>query len=124
VGDKSVERPREDWRHFLEQVTKEHEDFLVTIEVFSREFGDGYEVEKLPFEFIEFDNKDDVIIVAVGGRDSRYPVVLRHIVWHPQQLLADPPDPSDVKALEIIDRDDVRTVISLLPPQLPVPVED
>ena len=115
MGDTSVERPHDDWRDFLEQVTKEHDDALVTIEVFSREFGDGYEAEKLPFESIEYDDKDDVVIVIVGGRDGRYPVVLRHMVWHPQQVLADPPDPSTVKALEIIDRDDVRTVISLLP---------
>jgi hypothetical protein len=112
-NDSSVERPREDWRDFLEQVTKVHKGDDVTIEVFSLEFGDEYEAERLPLSYIEYDNKDDVVIVAVGGRDGRYPVVLRHMVWHPQKLLADPPDPDAVRAIEIVDSDDIRTIVSL-----------
>lgn len=115
MADNSVERPREVWRDFLEQVTKAHEGDNTTIEVLSLEFGDEYEAEKLPLGYIEYDNKDDVVIVAVGGRDGRYPVVLRHMIWHPQRLLADPPEPDTVRALEIIDKDDTRTIVSLSP---------
>ena len=115
MGDKSVEKPRGNWSDFLEQVTKAHDGDLATIEVFGPEIGDGYEAERLPLSFIEYDRKDDVVIVAVGGRDSRYPVVLRHMIWKPQHLLADPPEPDDVRALEMIDHDGTSTIVSLFP---------
>jgi hypothetical protein len=35
---------------------------------------------------INYDPKDDVVIVAVGGRSPQYPVVLRHMVWHPTEV--------------------------------------
>jgi hypothetical protein len=29
---------------------------------------------------------DDVVIVSVGGRSPRFPVVLRRMVWHPTEV--------------------------------------
>jgi hypothetical protein len=37
----------------------------------------------MPFMYVTYDEKDDVVIVGVGGRSAAWPVLLRHMVWHP-----------------------------------------
>ena len=81
----------------------------------SVDYGDQLEAERLPLAYIEFD-KDDDIIVAVGGRDSRYPAVLQHIINHPQKVLVDTPAPDIVMAIDVIDEAGGQTLISLSPP--------
>lgn len=115
MGENSAERPRGEWKDYLDRVTKAHEQDDITIELLSPEFGDQQQVERLPLAYVEYDDRDDVVIVAVGGRDGRFPVVLRHMIWRPRALLADPPDPESTKALEIINEDDERTIVSLFP---------
>lgn len=109
-----TERPSVEWRDFLEQLTREHEDDEVTIEVLSPDFGDQEEAERLAFSYLEYDNKDDVVIVAVGGRDGRYPL-LRHMIWHPRKILVDPPLPAAARAVEVEDGDGTHTIVTLIP---------
>ena len=102
-------------------MTKDHEGDAVSIEVLDREFGDQFEAEQMPFAYLEYDDKDDAVNVGVGGKDSRYPVVLRHIIEHPKAILADPPAPNAARALDIVS-DDANTVVSLhRRPALPPP---
>jgi hypothetical protein len=63
------------WQDFLESLTKEREGDDVTIEVLTTDYGDQHTAEKLPFSYVEYDRKHDVVIVAVGGRDRRYPIL-------------------------------------------------
>ena len=56
----------------------EHQADDVTIEVVDPTFGPNQEAERLPLAYIEYDPKDDVVVVAVGGRTARYPVLLDH----------------------------------------------
>jgi hypothetical protein len=48
--------------------------------VLDPEGGDNSMVERLPFNGITYDHKDDVVVISVGGSASRYPVVLRHVI--------------------------------------------
>ena len=107
------EPQRREWRDFLELVTKEHEGDAVTIEVLDREYGDQFEAEQMPFAYLEYDDKDDAVIVGVGGKDSRYPVVRRHIIEHPKAVLADPPAPNSARAIDIVSDDGTSTIVSL-----------
>jgi hypothetical protein len=109
-----AERPPVEWRDFLEQMTREHEGDEVTIEVLSPEIGDQEEAEKLAFSYLEYDHKDDVVIVAVGGRDARYPV-LRHLINHPRKILVDPPRPDAGRAVDIEDGEGTHTIVTLHP---------
>jgi hypothetical protein len=85
------------------------------MEVLTRDLGDQHEAERLPFVFIEYDRKGDVVIVAVGGRDGRYPVVLRHLIHEPEKILVHRPRPELAFALDVVDEEGVQTVISLYP---------
>jgi hypothetical protein len=70
---------RNEWAARLDEATKKHEGQAVTIQVVDLTYGHNAEVEKLPFNF---DHKDDVVTIAVGGLSTRYPIVLRHLIVH------------------------------------------
>jgi hypothetical protein len=84
------------------------------------DFGDQVEAERLPLAYIEYDDKDDVFIVGVGGRESRYPVVLNHMIPHPKTILVDSSIPTMAMAIDVIDSEGRQTIITLhRPPALP-----
>jgi len=108
----SEEVPRPNWHDSLESLTKKHEGDEVTIEVLTDDLGDQYEAEKVPFAYIEFDMHDDTLNVAVGGRDGRYPVVLRHGIEHPKRVVISTSAPGKQLTVEVIAADGVQTLIT------------
>jgi Family of unknown function (DUF5335) len=100
---------RGEWSALLEQLTKEHEGHHTTIELLDPQYGDEPQAERLPFAYAGYDPRDDVVIVAVGGNSSRYPVVLRHMVWHPEQV--------DIagNAFRVIEKDGTTTLVAFYP---------
>jgi len=122
MANDRYEPARSEWREFFELVTKDHEGDAVTIEVAGLDYGDQFEAEKMPFTYLMYDDKDDAVIVGVGGKEGRFPVVLRHIIEHPASILADPPMPSAGRAFDVVDRDGTNTIVTLSPrPALPPP---
>ncbi|HEY4396784.1 MAG TPA: DUF5335 family protein [Acidimicrobiia bacterium] len=116
------EPQRQDWREFFDMVTKDHEGDAVTVEIVDAEYGDQFEAEKLPFAYLEYDDKDDAVNVGVGGTNGRFPVVLRHTIEHPKAIMADPLEPQTARAFEIVDSDGRSTIVTLHPrPALPPP---
>ncbi|SFN62713.1 DUF5335 family protein [Mycetocola miduiensis] len=99
---------RTSWVEGLDRLTKDREGQDVTIEVLDRSFGDQTEAERLPFAYTSYDPKDDVVVVAVGGRSSSHPVVLRHMVPHPSQVDIDP----DVGAFRVVEQDGTTTIVT------------
>jgi hypothetical protein len=86
------------------------------------EYGDQFEAEQMPFAYLEYDDKDDAVNVGVGGKDNRYPVVLRHTIERPKAVLVDPPAPNAARTLEIAGDDGSNTIVSLhRRPALPPP---
>ncbi|GAA3156191.1 hypothetical protein GCM10010521_50260 [Streptomyces rameus] len=77
---------RDEWKTALDRITEERTGEHVTIELLDPEVGHQYEAERLPFAYLDYDPKDDTVIVAVGGRSARYPVVLRHVIAHPREV--------------------------------------
>lgn len=74
------------WREYFDSLAHSLQGLLVSIEVMSEQIGDQTDVERIPLQGISYDPKDDVLEVAVGGRDSRYPVVLRHFIDAPSMI--------------------------------------
>jgi hypothetical protein len=99
-----------EWKDALDGLTAQCKGRSVTIEVIDEEVGHQPEVERLPFSYATYDPKDDVAIVAVGGDDLRYPVVLRHMVSHPAQIdvATDLPEP----AVRIVETDGTVTLVT------------
>jgi hypothetical protein len=80
---------RTEWTKLTDRLTAEYQGYDVTIEVLDPETGDNPMVERLPFDNITYDHKDDVVVVAVGGNSQHYPVALRHLIHHPQEFVVD-----------------------------------
>ena len=119
MGDQTRGLQRSRWQAHLDELTRQHEGHDVTIELLDQQFGDEAQVEKLPLAYVEFDPKDDVVIVAVGGRDSRYPVVLRHMIDRPQHVVTDTYGDDRRVALAIVDGDGDHTIVAIEPPAPP-----
>jgi hypothetical protein len=109
------ERPKGDWRELLDELTKVHAGNEVTIELLDADFGDEYEAEQIPLAYIEYDEHADEASVGVGGRDGRYPVVLRHSIEHPTSILTDSNPPMLPLAVQIVGADGSVTLVSVVP---------
>lgn len=109
------ERPREDWHKLLDELTKVRTGDDVTIELLDAEFGDAFEAERMPLAYVEYDEHADEASVGVGGRDGRYPVVLRHSIEHPTSILTDSKPPQLPLVIQIVGADGSETLISVLP---------
>ncbi|MCU1501722.1 MAG: hypothetical protein JWM12_1076 [Ilumatobacteraceae bacterium] len=107
--------PRSEWKSYFERMTKAHDGGTVTIEVLDMDFGDGLEAEGMPFIYIEYDPKDDDLVVAAGARDGRFPVALRHIVEHPQRILVDRIDGAgdEEDAIGVVGQDGSPTIVTI-----------
>ena len=103
---------RTEWTKLTDRLTAEYQGYDVTIEVLDPEAGANPMVERLPFHNITYDHKDDVVVVAVGGNSQRYPVALRHLIYHPQEFVVDM-IPEGV-ALKITDSTGTTTLVSVL----------
>jgi hypothetical protein len=110
TGTSTVDRSQ--WTSALDQLTREHEGEEVTIEVLDPTYGDNAEAEHMPFAYTNYDYKDDVVFVAVGGKSRRYPTMLRHMVPHP----ADVTTTQDPPAVRVTDADGTTTIVSFFPP--------
>src|SRR3984885_13753151 len=108
----ATEVPKSSWREALDSLTREHQGEVVTIEVETSDYGDQLEAEALPFAYVEYDPHDDAVSVGVGGRDGRYPVVLRHVVEHPQHVFIHDAEEGPV-TIEVRDPDGTMTLVTL-----------
>lgn len=105
-------KDRNGWEEGLDRLTKDREGQAVTVEVLNRSFGDQTEAERMPFAYTSYDPKDDVVVVAVGGRSSSYPVLLRHMVRHPSEVDID----LDAGAFRAVEPDGTTTIVTFFPP--------
>jgi hypothetical protein len=112
MSSKGEEISRDAWQKSLEALTAEHEGDVAAIEVAELDLGDQFEAEQIPFSYIEYDPHDDAVSVGVGGRDGRYPVVLRHVVEHPQNVFIHAPGVGSV-TIEVRSSDRTVTLVTL-----------
>ncbi|MCU1498344.1 MAG: hypothetical protein JWM47_2297 [Acidimicrobiales bacterium] len=113
---------RSEWRTLMEAITQDFQGSDVTIEILTPDLGDQPEAEKLPLAYVEYDHNDDVFIVALGGLSPRFPVVLRHMINHPQQIFADRISPEVPWVIDVVGADDIQTIVTLhVRPALPPP---
>jgi hypothetical protein len=69
----------------------------------------------MPLAYIEYDEHADEASVGVGGRDGRYPVVLRCSIEHPTSILTDSKPPALPLVVQIVGADGSETLVTVLP---------
>jgi Family of unknown function (DUF5335) len=95
---------KQEWRSFLDVMSKLLEAKDAEIEVASLQLGDQIEAEWLPLLGISYDPRDDVLDIALDGFD--------HIIRKPREIYLDNGDAA-LTSLEIVDADGVKQIVKL-----------
>jgi len=104
------EIPRSEWVHSLDKFSREHEGWIVELEVFGRQLGDQYESSKLPLVGIGADVKagESRIVVTLGGRRDAH---LDRIVDKAKRVWLEETDEPQHHAMAVESEDGTRTVV-------------
>jgi hypothetical protein len=103
---------REAWKETLEALTAEHEGDVATVEVAGVDLGDQFAGEQVPFSYVEYDPHDDAVSVGVGGLENSDPVIARHVIEHPENVLVHASEVDSV-TIEVRSPDGTVTLITL-----------
>ena len=103
---------RQEWRGYLDIVSRETEGEPITIEVVTAELGSRVEADRLPLASISYDEKEELVFVSVHSTSSEDPV-LEHIVQNPWRIVFDPPSPGAVRSIDIEGADGAHTLVTL-----------
>ena len=103
-----------EWSEYLAELSRQAEGYRTTIEVLGDDIGDQIEARDVPLRELAFDAREGIAI-AVGGRATEFPVVLRHTIAEPVDVeITD--EPGIPSALQIEEAGGRRTVIRLEAP--------
>jgi hypothetical protein len=112
------EIPREQWVRFFNDFSKQHEGWVVTLEVLGSNIGAQEEVTRLPFVGISADVKDreNRIDIIVGGRPDAH---LTHGINAPKRVWLKEPEEVAHEAVAVESEDGTTTLMRFehLPPE-------
>jgi hypothetical protein len=101
------------WRSYFDYLSKVLEGKRAEIEVASLRLGDQIEAEWLPLMGITYDQKDDIVEVALDGVD--------HLIPKPREIYVDDGGGAMI-SIEVVEADDTRQIVKLRDPlMLPAP---
>jgi hypothetical protein len=104
---------KEAWHPYFDNISKILEGKRAEIEIASLKIGDQIEAEWLPLIGITYDQKDDLIEIALEGLD--------HLIYKPREVYVDQ-EAVELVSMEVIDADDFHQIIRLRDPlMLPPP---
>ena len=100
-----LEKPQ--WHAYFNHMARLLESKRAEIEVDALDIGDQIEAEWVPLIGITYDQKSDLVDVAVEGLD--------HLIHQPRDVFVDQTG-IDLHSLEVVDTNDVRHIIKLRDP--------
>jgi uncharacterized protein DUF5335 len=105
------EIPREQWTRYFDNFSKNHEGWIVTLEVVGSDIGDQEEVNRLPLVGISADVKahENRIEIIVGGRPDAG--VTRFIESPKHVWVKEPRMPGD-EVIEVESEDGIKTLLN------------
>ena len=108
---RKIDKP--EWQAFFDWLSQGLLGARAEIEVASLDLGDQIEAEWLPLLGITYDDKDNLLEIALDGVD--------HLIHGPQEVWADL-NVGEMISIEVIDDRDVSQIIKLRQPlMLPSP---
>jgi hypothetical protein len=115
------EIPREEWTRFLDTFSRQHEGWLVILEVLAADIGAQKEASNLPLEGITATSTDDEshsISINLGKTPEDH---VTHTITEPTRIWLEQTSEGANAALEIESADDVKTLLrfrSALPAEM------
>jgi hypothetical protein len=103
--------PREQWIRFFDDFSKNHEGWIVTLEVLGADIGDQEEVNNLPLVGISADVKarENRVEIIVGGRPD---VDVTRFIERPKHIWVKEPGAPGDEAMEIESEDGIKTILN------------
>jgi hypothetical protein len=102
-----------EWKGYFESVSRSLLGKRAQIEVAALNLGDQIAAEWVPMLGVTYDNKDDVLEVALDGLD--------HLIPRPKEIHVDENE-NGLSSFEVVDADGVRHIVQLREPlMLPPP---
>ncbi|HEY0323119.1 MAG TPA: DUF5335 family protein [Pyrinomonadaceae bacterium] len=117
------EIPREEWAEFLDSFSRQHEGWLVTVEVLGEEIGAQVEAEGKPLGGITAelkDNGEDLISIIVGLTPAES---VTHNITAPTHVRIQQAENGADMALQIESSDGATTLVRLRSAMLPEMVD-
>jgi hypothetical protein len=117
------EIPRAEWAEFLDSFSRQHEGWLVTVEVLSEEIGAQVEAEEKPLEGITAEQKgsgEGSISITVGLIPEEQ---VTHNIRAPTHLRIEQAENGADMALEMESEEGVTTLVRLRSAMLPEMVD-
>lgn len=105
------EIPREQWITFLNDFSKQHENWIITVEVIGSDIGDQEEVSGLPLVGISADLKagENRIEIIAGGRPDAH---VTRIINNPSRVWHKQPKGVADEAIDVESDDGTKTLVS------------
>jgi hypothetical protein len=105
------EIPRDQWVKFFDDFSKNHEGWIVTLEVLGSDIGDQEEANRLPLVGVGADVKahENRVEIIVGGRPDAD--VTRFIERPKRVWIKEPRMPGD-ESIEVESEDGIKTLLS------------
>ena len=103
--------PQDQWQDFLVTFSNGNRGRALSLEVFDTESGDQPAAKQGPLMAVDYDpvGKGNDIVVTTGVDEIDY----SHTIQAPVELWQAQHDNGEVGALEIIDQNNVKTILSL-----------
>ena len=120
---KTKEILRSDWPKFFDSFSRQHEGWLVTLEIFGTEIGAQVEERELAFEGIVADSSDatrDEIAIMMGAKPDDH---VTHSITRPTQVSLEQTDEGADVALAIKAANETTTLLSFRVAVLPETVD-
>jgi hypothetical protein len=120
---KTKEIPKNEWPKFFDNFSRQHEGWLLTLEIFGKEFGAQVQERELVFEGI-VDEWDEIhgnqIVIMVGEKPEDH---ITHSITRPTQVSVEQTDEGVSAVLAIKSADGVMALMRFRSPMLPEIVE-
>jgi hypothetical protein len=114
----TLEIPRTQWSRFFDKFSKEHEGWMVTLEVLGADIGAQEAVTRLPLVGIgaELQGPNSRMEIIVGGRPDAH---FTHMISMPKRVWLKQPEEPGHEAVEIESADGTITLVRFhhIPPE-------
>jgi hypothetical protein len=96
--------PKDQWKSFFDQLSKNLGSKEAEIEVIGQEIGDQLEAKKQLLVGLSYDPKDDEFVIT-----------LEHIIQQPKEIAIDE-DVDGLKVVEVVEGDGTKHLLKMIEP--------